>query len=212
MKTDGIILDIDGTLWNTTEVVAQAWNKAIEEVCPQIPRVSAEILQGQFGKPMNVIADNLFKGITQAEREALLEACCKLEQIAVAENTKDITYPTVVEGIKELAENHKLYIVSNCHDGYIELTMQKNNIQKYISDWECYGHNGKTKAENISLLVERNNLKMPLYVGDTQGDLEACQKAAVPFIWAAYGFGKKIPEDKVSGILNKFEDIIKLID
>ncbi len=26
MKTDGIILDIDGTLWNSTPIVAEAWN------------------------------------------------------------------------------------------------------------------------------------------------------------------------------------------
>ena len=31
IKTDGIILDIDGTLWNTTGVVAKAWNKAIAD-------------------------------------------------------------------------------------------------------------------------------------------------------------------------------------
>ncbi|MCR4579208.1 MAG: HAD family hydrolase [Treponema sp.] len=212
MKTDGIILDIDGTIWNTTEVVAQAWNKAIEEVCPQIPRVSAQILQGQFGKPMNVIADNLFKGISLQEREALLEACCKLEQIAVAENTKDITYPTVVQTIKEIAKSHKLFIVSNCHDGYIELTMDKNNIRPYISDWECYGHNGKAKDQNISLLVNRNNLQEPVYVGDTEGDLLACEKAGLPFIWAAYGFGKNIPESRVSGIINTFAELKKLLD
>ena len=30
MKTDGIILDIDGTLWNSTPIVAEAWNEIIE--------------------------------------------------------------------------------------------------------------------------------------------------------------------------------------
>ena len=31
MKTDGIILDIDGTLWNSTPIVAEAWNEIIEK-------------------------------------------------------------------------------------------------------------------------------------------------------------------------------------
>ena len=69
MKTDGIILDIDGTIWNTTGIVAGAWNIAIEKTNKKagasIPEVNAEILQQQFGKPMNVIADNLFKGISE---------------------------------------------------------------------------------------------------------------------------------------------------
>ena len=29
---ENIIFDVDGTLWDSTEVVAQAWNKAIAEV------------------------------------------------------------------------------------------------------------------------------------------------------------------------------------
>ena len=212
MKTDGIILDIDGTIWNTTPIVAKAWNSAIEEICPALPRVSAEILQTQFGKPMNVIADNLFKGITDSERKQLLEECCIREQKAIAENESDITYPYVVNTIKELSRKYKIYIVSNCHDGYIELTARKNKITEYISDFECYGHNGKAKAENISLLVKRNNLNFPVYVGDTEGDMEACQEAGVPFIWAAYGFGKNLDEDKLAGKIEVFSDLLKLVD
>ena len=60
MAFDGIILDVDGTLWNTTEVVAQAWNKAISRICPAVPSATPEQLQSQFGKIMEVIADNLF--------------------------------------------------------------------------------------------------------------------------------------------------------
>ena len=60
MQFDSIILDIDGTIWNTTQVVAEAWNKAIKENYPQVKPVTAEILQGQFGKTMAVIAENLF--------------------------------------------------------------------------------------------------------------------------------------------------------
>jgi phosphoglycolate phosphatase len=29
-----------------------------------------------------------------------------------------------------------------------------------------------------------------VYIGDTQGDLEAAEKAGIPFIFAAYGFGE----------------------
>lgn len=29
-KFDGLILDIDGTIWNTTGIVSVAWNKAID--------------------------------------------------------------------------------------------------------------------------------------------------------------------------------------
>lgn len=208
MIYDSIILDIDGTLWNTTEIVAQAWNVAITAEYPQVPLVSATILQGQFGKTMDTIADNLFKGLSSQEKKYLINKCCEEEQKALHSNTKDITYQGVVETIAELSKKVPLFIVSNCQSGYIELVIEKNHIEKYITDFACFGDQGKPKDENIRLIVERNNLKAPVYVGDTQGDLEACQKAGVPFIWAAYGFGK--PESYVAKI-EKFSELKDLL-
>ena len=67
MKTfDGIIFDIDGTIWDTTEVVAQAWNAAIDKNFPQVPHVTANDLKKQFGKTMDEIAQNLFHCLSKA--------------------------------------------------------------------------------------------------------------------------------------------------
>lgn len=190
MTYDSIILDIDGTLWNTTGIVAEAWNKVISKLFPEVPLVTAEILQGQFGKTMDVIADNLFVGLSKEQKKYLIDQCCLSEQEALHNNTKNITYDGVVETIAELSKKVPLFIVSNCQSGYIEVVIKKNHIENYITDFECFGNQGKPKDENIKLIIQRNNLKAPVYVGDTQGDYEACQKAGVPFVWAAYGFGK----------------------
>ena len=77
MAFDGIILDVDGTLWNTTEIVAQAWNKAISRICPAVPLVTPEQLQSQFGKIMEVIADNLFVPATPEEKSCCLRNVAK---------------------------------------------------------------------------------------------------------------------------------------
>lgn len=189
MQFDSIILDIDGTIWNTTQVVAEAWNKAIKENYPQVKPVTADILQGKFGKTMSVIAENLFSPLDQTQRQNLINKCCEYEHIAIKENKKNITYPNVVSTIKELSKKYKLFIVSNCQSGYIELTMEKNNITQYITDYECYGNTGNNKSDNIKLVIKRNALNSPVYVGDTQGDCDACKEAKIPFIWASYGFG-----------------------
>ena len=62
-------------------------------------------------------------------------------------------------------------------------------MEGYFTDWECSGRTGLPKGENIRLVVERNHLQAPVYVGDTRLDYEAAQQAGVPFIHAAYGFG-----------------------
>ena len=193
VKFDGLILDVDGTIWNTTGIVAEAWNKTIDDNFPQVAHVTADILKGQFGKTMDVIADNLFGILTSAEKKLLMEKCCIYEQKALLENAVDITYEGVLDTLKKLSAQLPIFIVSNCQSGYIELVIEKNRITSLIKDFECFGNTGKSKGENIRLIVERNGLKNPVYVGDTQGDYEACKEANVPFIWAAYGFGK--PED-----------------
>ena len=210
MKFDGIILDVDGTIWNTTQIVAEAWNKAIKENFPEIQPVTAEILKGQFGKTIDVIGKNLFGVLGDSDRDKLLKMCCEAEQLAINENQKDIAYEGVISSIKELSKTIPLFIVSNCQSGYIELVMKKNGITEFITDFECFGDTGRPKDENISLIVKRNNLKKPVYVGDTQGDFEACKKAGVPFIWAAYGFGRPETQDYY-GKLDRFADLKNLL-
>lgn len=202
MKFDSIILDVDGTIWNTTGIVAEAWNKALDNNFPQVPHVTADILKGQFGKTMDVIADNLFSILSSDEKKLLMKECCKAEQKALLENQKNITYEGVLETLESLAKKVPLFIVSNCQSGYIELVIEKNKISSLIKDFECFGNNNKPKDENIRLIVERNSLKKPVYVGDTQGDFDACKKAGVPFIWAAYGFGRPETNDYFAKIEN----------
>ena len=210
MNFDGIILDVDGTIWNTTGIVAEAWNKTIDELFPQVPHVTAEILKGQFGKTMDVIADNLFGILSVDNKKVLMEKCCHNEQKAISENKKNITYEGVIQTLQDLYHKLPLFIVSNCQSGYIELVMEKNGITSLIKDFECFGNTRLSKSENIALLVKRNGLKAPVYVGDTQGDFEACKMAGLPFIWAAYGFGRPESEDYYAK-LERFPDLEKLL-
>lgn len=75
------------------------------------------------------------------------------------------------------------------------------------------GRTGKPKADNIRLVIERNNLDKAFYVGDTQGDYDATMAAGIPFIFAAYGFGNiDGDEEEIQG-LNELPDLIdKLVE
>ncbi len=202
-KTDGIILDVDGTLWDSTGIVAKAWTRAVRENGCQDKTITPGMLQALFGRTMDVIADNLLPELTPEHRYRIMDVCCVYEQQALeamegcvkSETGRDlpdecaICYPGVQKTIRELSEHVPVFIVSNCQKGYIELFLDKTALGAYVTDFECFGNTGKSKDENIRLLVERNHLKRPVYVGDTQGDCDASKKAEVPFIYAKYGFG-----------------------
>ena len=187
------IFDIDGTIWNTTGIVAAAWMEAVKDSGVEELKdlvITDKVLQKEFGKPMNVIADDLFGDIDPRVKADLLALCCKYEHEAIEKNEENITYDKVVETIKELAKENNLYICSNCQEGYIELVIAKNHLEDYIKDFECYGHTLLSKGQNIKLLAERNHMTNPVYVGDTMGDYEATVEAGVPFIHCTYGFGE----------------------
>ena len=189
MKFDAVILDVDGTVWNSTPLVAKAWTAAAKK-CGMDREITPEILQGLFGKTMHEIADELMPEAKEEDKERVLNACLEEEKSVIEENDTDINYPDVNDTIKSLSKRIPVCIVSNCQSGYIELFVEKNGLEDYITDTECYGNNGLPKAENIKLLVERNGFKKPVYVGDTVMDEEACDAAGVPFIFASYGFGE----------------------
>lgn len=185
-----IILDVDGTLWDTTEVIAKAWNKAISEVGGTATIVTPSILKKEFGKPMDEIANSLFHDASEERRKLLLDLCCKYEHEVLTEDTSDLFFPNVRETLKKLSKKCNLFIISNCQSGYIELFMEKAGVEQYIIDYECFGDTGKSKGENIKLVMKRNNLDDAVYVGDTQGDYEATVFAGIPFVFAKYGFGR----------------------
>ena len=211
MRIDNIILDIDGTIWNTTEIVAEAWNKSIRKKHIDAGYVTAQILQKEFGKTMDVIACDLWSYLPQEERKSLMDLCCYNEHIYVEKNTKDITYPYVIDTIKNLSNKVNFFVVSNCQNGYIELMLDKTNLKSYIKDYECYGRTLKGKAFNITDVINRNNLKNTVYIGDTKGDSEACRDARIPFIWASYGFGL-LKNDEYYRKLNNFADIKTIME
>ena len=188
-RFDSLILDIDGTIWNTTDIVAGAWNHAIARSGLPAREVTGGILQKEFGRTMDVIARDLWPELTDGQQGQLMRLCCEEEQKALRANEADITYPGVRDYVRELSGRIPVFVVSNCQDGYIELTLSKTGLSPCIKDYECFGRTGKGKADNLRELVRRNSLAAPVYVGDTQGDCDACAEAGVPFIWAAYGFG-----------------------
>ena len=204
MKAGNLIFDVDGTLWDTTEIVARAWNAVVKERTGKRGTIAASVLKKEFGKTMEVIAEDLFGDMELKERTALMERCCELEQQYLEDWEGDLTYPGTRETIRTLAKCFGIYIVSNCHCGYIELFLQKNGLGDCVQDFECFGGTGLDKGKNICLLLERNSLKDAVYIGDTEGDQKASAYAGLPFLYAAYGFGE------VTGAQGRAEDIREL--
>ncbi len=189
MKYESLILDIDGTLWDSRALVAEGYNLQLRDEGLEALCVNAETLRPLFGKTMTEIADRLFPQFPAETRYPLMERCMARENRFLEENPCRIGYPGVMETLRALSGSHRLFIVSNSQRGYPELCMEKLGIAKFISAHLCFGDTGTSKGQTIRLLMERENIHSAAYVGDTQGDLDAAEEAGIPFLWANYGFG-----------------------
>ena len=151
--------------------------------------VTAEDLKPLFGKVMTEIADAILATIDPKDRYDLMERCMDTENKYLYENPCHIGYEGIVDTIKKLSKNHRLFIVSNSQKGYPELCVEKLGIKKIISGHLCYGDTLTCKGETIKKLMADHNITSACYIGDTMGDMEASDYAGIPFVFCTYGFG-----------------------
>jgi phosphoglycolate phosphatase len=200
----GIIFDLDGTLWDATENITNAWNDVLEKSDYKL-KFETEVLVREMGKLVEDIADSLFPMIEGKKRYELLWKCIENENHYLKENGGNL-YEGVEETLKKLNEKYKVMIVSNGQLDYVKTFIDFFDFGQYIADYEEAGRTGKPKADNIKMVIDRNQLEKAFYVGDTLGDMESAKKAGACFIHAAYGFGT-VPDDST-----KIDDIRDLPD
>lgn len=192
---DGIIFDLDGTLWDSCRVVSESWGETLRRRFGIEKGPDAQAVRGIMGMTAAEITAALFSQYGARAAEICL-ACIHGENEYIAVHGGDV-YPGVREMLETLSARLPLFIVSNCLDGYIECFLKSSGFALFFRDWLCEGATGLKKAGNIALIAERRGLNHPVYVGDTRMDEQSAREAGCPFIHAAYGFGESEAPDAV---------------
>ena len=191
-RFDSILFDLDGTLWDATNVTAATW----VEVLAKHPEVKCampldhETICRYMGLTNEELAEVFFPDLPFEVAFALMGESCALENEWLPVRG-GILYDGVEETLFRLkTEGYRLFVVSNCQAGYIEAFLWAHDLGDLFEDIECTGNTGLCKAENIRLVMERNGLTSPVFVGDTISDGSAARTAGIPFVYAKYGFGE----------------------
>ena len=208
MNPESLIFDIDGTLWDNRAVSAASYNQQlIEYGFPELATVTADTLLPLFGKTLPEIADILFASVEAPLRYKLIDDCTARSLVDFETDPTLCSYPGVLETLTELSRHYRLFIVSNSELGYPQLTMRKLGITHLILDHMCHGDTGLPKGETLKQLCARNGIENGVYIGDTQGDLDAATTAGLSFVWASYGFGTP---DHFDARIDQFPELLKI--
>lgn len=187
MFTDGIIFDLDGTLWDSCRSVAGSWQRTVRRFDPE-RLIGEEDIRAIMGMTPRQVADRLFPGMGDRGME-LCRRCLDEECAYIARHGGEI-YPDAEAVLSRLSRRCPLYIVSNCAAGYIETFLGFSGFGRFFSGFLDHDATGLDKSENIRLLIEREGLERPVYVGDTAQDRRNALDAGCAFVFAGYGFGE----------------------
>jgi phosphoglycolate phosphatase len=206
MIYDAVIFDIDGTLWNASSASAKGWNLGLASVGIH-QKVTSEQIESVAGNPYERCIDLLLPG-QREKHPGLLDTLDNYETKAVTSDGGAF-YPGVIGGIIRLACDFRVFLVSNCQEWYLNLFIHFSQLGPVLSGVDCYGMSGLLKHEMLLRMKRDHFLQNPVYIGDTESDGKAAALAGIPFIHAAWGFGKPEVESKTVHSFAELLDYLK---
>lgn len=207
-KKKSIIFDLDGTLWDTLESCVKSLADIKNKYQDIKYDITPKIVKSTMGKSFDDIKVIYYGYLSEEKQNKYAKEAFNHNIDNLLKNGGNL-YPNMVKTIKELSNKYRLFIISNCIEGYIESFLKTSGLNNYFEDYECSGRTKLTKGENIKLVMERNNINdNAYYVGDTISDKEAANFANISFIYAEYGFGNV---DEYNLKINSIEEILKII-
>jgi phosphoglycolate phosphatase-like HAD superfamily hydrolase len=191
MTCRSLILDLDGTLIDSRPGILESITVAANAVFPGFKFDPASIV---LGPPIQQMFAISFPEGTEADREKLLLAFREHYDRAghlkteLYDGVRDILSLCRKRGINLYIATNKPARISSAILGNFKIRESFRVLMAIDSVQPPFP--GKTAI--LRHLLRENNLDThtALYVGDSVEDAKAAGDCGVPFIWAAYGYGK----------------------
>ena len=180
-KPDALVLDMDGTLWDAVDTYTLCWNKAFEEIGVSTVLRREELLK-LMGTPIDEIMRVITPGMTSEDREKFVARVHEIEARELPVRGGKL-FDGVKIGIERLSTIYRLFLLSNCEKGELQIFAKFAEIEEWISGSISFGDTYLQKGENMRLLQQRFQLKSPVYIGDTDGDGVQARLAGWPFVF-----------------------------
>ena len=190
-RYDTVIFDLDGTLLNTLEDLADGVNAALKHF-GRPERTLDEVRQFVGNGVLNLMDRAVPEGKEAKDFQAIYE-WFKAYYAAHSE-VKTRAYDGIPELLKQLqAEHFKMAIVSNkFHDAVCQLSRCYFGelLPVSIGENEAAGIRKKPAPDTVFTALERlgSTVEHAVYIGDSEVDFQTAQNAGVDVIMVGWGF------------------------
>ncbi len=177
-----IIFDFDGTLADSTAVLASVWNTIAKEY--DFKEVQLEDIDSL--KKISITERSKLFNFPLHKLPIILPQFYRLYQQSI----KDVHLFRGMKDVLKAIENkgYTIAIISSNSKDNISDFLKVNDIN-HVSEVLCSSRIfGKDKV--IKKYIKETNIKKSdvLYVGDEQRDIVACKKVGIPIIWVGWGY------------------------
>lgn len=189
MSYDTVIFDLDGTLLDTLQDLADSTNYALS-ACALPPRTSEEI-RSFVGNGVGLL---IARAVPEGTPDEIRGRCLELFRAHYLLNMENKTapYPGVVELLGRLGrEGYKLAIVSNKLDSAVKGLAQSHfDGLAPVAIGERPGVKRKPAPDMVRLALDElgSSADQAVYVGDSDVDLETARNAGLPCVSVSWGF------------------------
>ncbi len=212
MKYETVIFDLDGTLLNTLEDLANSTNYALE--MNGYPKRTLEEVRNFVGNGYKkLIQRALSHDVEESVYEKVLHDFKKYYEAHCNDHTA--AYKGVPELLKELSQSgYQMAIVSNKGDAGVK-TLNQLYFSEYIpvAIGETSGIRKKPAPDTVleAMRILKANPDTTVYVGDSQVDIETARNAKIPCISVDWGFRDRefLQENGADIIVSTTEELLK---
>ena len=178
------IFDMDGTLVDSSITLVNSINYVRENL--GLKELDAEIVLEQINNPECDLANFLYEAhkITDRHEEWFKEYYSK-------NHDKELV---LFDGVEKMLQNLrdkgiKVALATNAYRVSTMEALGHLNIESYFDDTICYDEveNGKPAPDMIIALLNRNNPKRAVFIGDSDRDMLAAKAAKLEFLRVAFG-------------------------
>ena len=120
---EAIIFDVDGTLWDAADPMAAGWTGVMREHFDPDFYVDGDMIRPILGRTPAELAEALMPKVPPEKGEEIFHVLSDGALLTISEAATDV-FDGFRETLPELAERYRLFIVSNCDAGYIEMFLK----------------------------------------------------------------------------------------
>ncbi len=215
-KLKAILIDLDGTMFDTAPEIAIAMNQTLQAL--YLRTLSFDTIRQFIGKGVDnlvnqsLLASNEKGHIKKNEALKLFNEFYK----KIAKQSKP--YDDVESTLKFLQEKQiKLACVTNKPSSHTYLILEESNFEKFFDCIICGDEMKFKKPHQFSIDYVRKKLDVAemetLMVGDSSNDIRAANNAGVSVATVPYGYQYEEPIENfpVSYALQQFSDLKHLV-